>query len=61
MSSPSVQKLHSHSNSAFPMSIIQAYLPQWPLFLQHALAIVIQQSRYSVFYNRNTPIQLGLL
>ena len=35
---------------------LQACLLQQPSFLQNALAVVIQQSRYSIFHDRNTSI-----
>jgi len=40
-------------------SITQVHLLWWPSFLQHVSAIVIQ-SRYLVFHDRDTPIQLSL-
>ena len=54
MPSPPVQKIHSCSDTAFPMSILQAHLLQQSSFLQYALVTVIQLSRYFIFYNRNT-------
>ena len=48
-----VQKLHPHGDIIF-----QLYKP---IFLAICFVAVIQPSRYSVFHNRNTPIQLGLL
>jgi len=35
---------------------LQAYLSQWPPFLQHTLAAVMQQFRDSIFHDRDTPI-----
>ena len=56
MPSPSIQSIHLHGDTAFATSTIQACLPQWPSFLQHALIAVMQQSRYSIFDNGDTPI-----
>ena len=61
MPSLSVHSIHLHSNTAFSISTIQAHLLWWPSFSQHALTAVIQQSRYSIFYDRDTSIQLSLL
>jgi len=52
---------HYHSDTALSISKLKAYLLQWLPSLQHALMVVVQQSRYSIFYDRDTPIQLGLL
>ena len=52
MPSPLVQKLHLYSNVAF-----QLYKP---IFLATHLMAVMQPSRYSIFHNGDTPIQLGL-
>ena len=56
MPSLSVQKIYSHGDTACSTSNLQAYLPQWPTFLQHAFAAVMQLSEYSVFYDKDTPI-----
>ena len=55
------QSILYHSDTALSISKLQACLLQWPPSLQHALIVVVQQSRYSIFYDRDTPIQLGLL
>jgi len=47
------QCCHSNIYNISPPSIMA-------IFLQHVLMAVIQ-SRYPVFYDRNTPIELGLL
>ena len=60
MPSLSVQKIYSHGDTACSTSNLQAYLPQWPTFLQHAFAAVMQLSEYSVFYDKDTPIWLSL-
>jgi len=41
--------------------LFKACLPWWPPFSQHILVVVVEPSEYSVFYDRNTPIQLSLL
>jgi len=51
-----VHKIHPYNDTAFSTSNLQAHPPQWSPSLQHTLAMVMQQSRYSVFHNRNTPI-----
>ena len=51
--SPTKQSIHYCGDTALSISKLQACLPQWPLSLQ--------QSRYSIFHDRNTLIQLGLL
>jgi len=38
----------------------QACLSQQLSFSQHILTAVMQQSRYSIFHDGDTPIQLGL-
>ena len=36
-----VQKIYLYDNTAFPISTIQAYLPQQPSFLQPILIVVM--------------------
>jgi len=61
MPNSSIWKIHLHSNTTLSTSNLQAHFLWWPSFSQHALTVVMQQSRNSVFYNGNTPFQLGLL
>jgi len=58
--SPTKQNIHYYSDTALSISKLQACLSQWPPSLQYALMVVVQQSRYSIFYDRDTSIQLGL-
>ena len=51
-----IWKIHLHGNTAFSTSIIQAYLPWWLFFLQYVLVVVMKQSRYPVFYDKDTSI-----
>ena len=60
MLSPPVWSIHLCSNIALSTSTIQVCLPWWSSFSQHALAMVIQLSEYSIFYDEDTPIWLGL-
>jgi len=48
MSSLPDQKIHSHGNTAFSTTSLSS--------LQHALTAVMQQSKYCVFYDKDTPI-----
>ena len=61
MSGPPMLKTCLHGNTVPSTSMKQACLPWWPFFLQHILTAVMQQSRYPIFNNGDTPIQLGLL
>ena len=56
MPSPLIWKIYPHDDAACSISNLQAHLSQWPPFSQHALIVVVQQSRYSVFHDRSTPI-----
>ena len=56
MSSPPFQKIHLCSGTVSLISTIKACLLQWPFFSQHAPVVVMQQSGYSIFYNRDTLI-----
>jgi len=49
MPSPLIWKIYPHNDAACSMSNLQAHLPQWPPFSQHALIAVVQQSRYSCY------------
>ena len=55
-----IQKIYPCGDTAPSISIKQAYLLWWPFFLQHIPMMIIQQSGYLIFYDRNTPIWLGL-
>ena len=45
-----------------PLNIYEkAYFLWWPPFLQHFLVVVIQQSGYLIFHDRDISIWLGLL
>jgi len=61
MSSLFILKIHPCDTTAIIKSIRQAYLLQWPLFLQYISLAVMQQLGYLVFYDKDTPIELSLL
>ena len=60
MPSSPIQKTHPHSNTPCKHLIQKACLLWQPPSLQHICIAVMQQSRDSVFHDRDTPIQLGL-
>jgi len=61
ISSLPIPKIHLCSDVVIITSLIQAHLPWWLSFLQYISVVVIQQLRYLVFYDRDTPIELSLL
>ena len=60
MSSLPILKIHFYSNRVIITSLRQACLLWWPSFLQHVSMALIQQSGYSVFYDRDIPIDFYL-
>ena len=60
MSSPPILKICSHGSVVITTSPRQACLPWQPSFLQHVFTVLMQQSGYLVFYDRNTSIELSL-
>jgi len=57
MSSSSILKICPYSNVIIIKSPIQAYFSWWPSPLQHVSTVLMQQLRYPVFHNGNTPIK----
>jgi len=60
MSSLPILKIHFHGGVVITTPLRQACLPWQPSFLQHISAVLMQQSGYPVFHDRDTPIELGL-